>query len=323
MMFQRSLCPRLTGAVALLAAASSLRCEPDACTSNLPSSIEVRVIAAGIETDLCEGGLVVHHGDATYETPLTCPGQMHTYGFGMDEPGIFEVTATAPGYAQLTKVVEVKDGGCHVKTEAVTLALEENPAPRCGDGNVDQGEECDMGAQNSDAPHWAYCQGDCTLPRCGDGKQRLGEVCDDGNDNNFDSCGNDCFSGKCGDGMVDAGEQCDDGNTIEHDSCRLDCTTNQCGNSSVDVGESCDDGNRDDGDSCPRDCGVHRCGDGVQDSGEECDLGRDNTDSIYSKACRSDCRLAICGDGKRTYDELCDDGNTIDGDGCSADCATP
>ena len=30
----------------------------------------------------------------------------------------------------------------------------------------------------------------------------------------------------------------------------------------------------------------------------------------------------MCGNGERTSDEACDDGNTVGGDGCSADCKT-
>ncbi len=32
------------------------------------------------------------------------------------------------------------------------------------------------------------------------------------------------------------------------------------------------------------------------------------------------CLVAVCGDGKLAVTEACDDGNTIEGDGCSADC---
>ena len=38
-------------------------------------------------------------------------------------------------------------------------------------------------------------------------------------------------------------------------------------------------------------------------------------------ACRTDCTIAHCGDGVWDGGEVCDDGNTEDGDGCSADCS--
>jgi hypothetical protein len=49
----------------------------------------------------------------------------------------------------------------------------------CGDGHVDDGEECDDGQSNSDTQPDA-CRSDCTRARCGDGVVDTGELCDDG-----------------------------------------------------------------------------------------------------------------------------------------------
>src|SRR5262249_5356271 len=59
------------------------------------------------------------------------------------------------------------------------------------------------------------------------------------------------------------------------------------------------------------------CGNGKVDPGEECDVGaKDATGS-----CLPTCRFNRCGDGfVRTSVEECDDGNTNDGDSCSAKC---
>jgi cysteine-rich repeat protein len=65
----------------------------------------------------------------------------------------------------------------------------------CGDGTVDEGEQCDDGANNDDEEPNA-CRTDCTRARCGDG------VVDDGPPNN---------------------ENCDDGNQIEGDDCPASC----------------------------------------------------------------------------------------------------
>ncbi|KAH9138339.1 hypothetical protein AeRB84_017357 [Aphanomyces euteiches] len=43
------------------------------------------------------------------------------------------------------------------------------------------------------------------------------------------------------------------------------------------------------------------------------------TAGCYSSKCKSDCNRT-CGDGIKTADEQCDDGNTSNGDGCSASC---
>jgi cysteine-rich repeat protein len=59
----------------------------------------------------------------------------------------------------------------------------------CGDGTLNRacGEECDQGAANSDTTPDA-CRTDCRLPRCGDGVLDSGEQCDDGNTRNCDGC---------------------------------------------------------------------------------------------------------------------------------------
>ncbi|HEY5956219.1 MAG TPA: fibro-slime domain-containing protein, partial [Polyangiaceae bacterium] len=53
---------------------------------------------------------------------------------------------------------------------------------------------------------------DCS-PRCGDGIVGIGEECDDGvNDGGYGECGKDCRLGEyCGDGIQQEGEDCDDG----------------------------------------------------------------------------------------------------------------
>jgi cysteine-rich repeat protein len=62
-------------------------------------------------------------------------------------------------------------------------------------------------------------------------------------------------------------------------------------------------------------CLAGSCGDGIVDVGEECD-------PLFpvDQSCNPDCTLVVCGDGDVEGDEECDDGNTSDGDGCSALC---
>ncbi len=96
----------------------------------------------------------------------------------------------------------------------------------CGDGVLEDGEECDDGPDNSDALPNA-CRTNCELPGCGDRVIDDGEVCDDGGMNSDvtpNACRTSCQLPQCGDRVVDDGEQCDDGNEDNDDGCRNDCT---------------------------------------------------------------------------------------------------
>ncbi len=79
-----------------------------------------------------------------------------------------------------------------------TLAVPTPPEPFCGDGIVDDGEECDDG--NSD--NLDDCRNDCTLPFCGDGIVDLGEECDDGGNESGDGCSPVCTVERGGDGCT-------------------------------------------------------------------------------------------------------------------------
>lgn len=99
-----------------------------------------------------------------------------------------------------------------------------------------------------------------------------------------------------------------------------------CGNGRVDPGEGCDHAelNSDAPNAvCRTDCQIAHCGDAILDDarGEQCDLAQANSDTPDAQ-CRADCRLRRCGDAviDPSAGELCDDGNTLSGDGCSADC---
>jgi cysteine-rich repeat protein len=72
----------------------------------------------------------------------------------------------------------------------------------CGDGHVDEHEECDCGElpTRKDAPigctslngDASSCHLGCRIPRCGDMTKDPGEVCEDGNNRSGDGCRADC-----------------------------------------------------------------------------------------------------------------------------------
>lgn len=154
-------------------------------------------------------------------------------------------------------------------------------------------------------------------PVCGNGVLERGQVCqmqcDDGNHVDGDGCNALCMPEICGDGIVQPGlgEVCD-----MTPGCNGTCTGFVvCGDGVVDYPEGCDDGDRRSEDGCSADCALELCGDGVTQPGlgEGCD---------GEARCRADCSgLIPCGDGVIEWPEYCDDGNHVDDDGCTNDCA--
>jgi len=61
------------------------------------------------------------------------------------------------------------------------------------------------------------------------------------------------------------------------------------------------------------------CGNNILETGEQCDDGN----TVNGDGCQADCQLPVCGDNIVDPGEQCDDGNTVNGDGCQADCQLP
>jgi cysteine-rich repeat protein len=61
------------------------------------------------------------------------------------------------------------------------------------------------------------------------------------------------------------------------------------------------------------------CGNGIVEAGEECDDGNTDDGDGCSATCQDE-SSPVCGNGTVETGEDCDDGNTEDGDGCSATC---
>jgi fibro-slime domain-containing protein len=206
----------------------------------------------------------------------------------------------------------------------------------CGNGIIDQSEECDDGNRDSGDGCSRVCQTEnnyvCAKPgqpcvnmaKCGNGVLTSDEICDDGNATGSDGCSADCKS-------VEAGWQC----RVPGKPCTL-----KCGDGVLGATEGCDDGNRSGGDGCsatcrvepgfrcvgsPSQCSVTTCGDGKKEGAEGCDDGN----MMPFDGCSQDCQrepdcsgascTSTCGDGI-VLGEDCDDGNAANGDGCSRDC---
>lgn len=227
----------------------------------------------------------------------------------------------------------------------------------CGNSKVEDGEQCDDGNADAEDGCSSSCQieasyYDCSTPgtlcsdtsMCGNGVLEKSEQCDDHNNDNDDGCTSDCtvedgfqcrMAGQtcvplCGDGKKVGGETCDDGNRDNKDGCSITCTQ--------EPGYTCEG-------TGPGSCTQSVCGDGKKDTSEACDCGDDpnalpdgctGPNGLFfgdgtgcSKTCTKEptCKrndtagcASVCGDGNLSGTEVCDDGNTFDGDGCSADC---
>jgi cysteine-rich repeat protein len=172
---------------------------------------------------------------------------------GPDEAGTYCVNFVRAGLIE---------GGSTPPPACFVVVTYAPPEYVCGDGILDDTEDCDDGNNDSGDGCSATC--DYENPYgCGNGELEDNEDCDDGNNEDGDGCSASCTvepppppSGYCGDGMLDEGEACDDGNTTAGDGCNA-CAIEPppppdgyCGDGTLDEGEACDDGNTTAGDGC-------------------------------------------------------------------------
>ena len=194
--------------------------------------------------------------------------------------------------------------------------------PFCGNNKIEKGEACDTDE--------SWCNDKCLIATCGNGALDEPEQCDlsapQSDKNIHAGCQSTCLFAGCGDGNLDDGEECDDGNKSNEDMCTEDCTVPKCGDGIVSpaLGEVCDDGINDGSyGGCGFGCTYVPpfCGDGLVDnlSGEECDNGKDVNVGGYG-ACKPDCTFDIrCGDGlvQPEYGEACDPNDALTGAACN------
>jgi cysteine-rich repeat protein len=227
-------------------------------------------------------------------------------------------------------------GGIIIIFTTPDAAIDQPATSNCGNGVLDQSEQCDDGNSESSDGCSRICQiennFECPTPgqlcvnmaKCGNGTLTSDESCDDGNTLGGDGCSADCKSvetgwqcrvpgkactPKCGDGVLATTEACDDGNSTNGDGCSATCR--------LESGFKCE--------GSPSKCSPTTCGDGKMEGAEGCDDGNTMPFDGCSQECQiePDCSGASCaskcGDGI-VLNELCDDGNAASGDGCSSDC---
>jgi len=175
----------------------------------------------------------------------------------------------------------------------------------CGDGLVGGSESCDgTDLSNETCQSLGYYGGSLS--------------CTAGCQYNFNTC-----TGRCGDGIIQLGIEACDGSNLGGRNCNL------VGFHTGSLG--CDSQCQNDVSGCQGFCGdgifqwVFESCEGTELDGATCEsLGYSGGGTV---TCEVDCSydvancVSVCGNGLLDVGEVCDDGNTVGGDGCSADCS--
>lgn len=167
-----------------------------------------------------------------------------TTGSGTSSPTSTDLTPTEPT-TNITTTSSTSTGTTaeHMSSDSsgpspdpsttTSTSTGETPLADCGDGELDPGEECDLGGSNDDQ---GSCTFQCKNAACGDKLIWAGvEACDDGpnnNDNLYGGCTTQCQLGpRCKDGILQGPEECDLGEdndsgefptgSVECDGCRF------------------------------------------------------------------------------------------------------
>ncbi len=248
------------------------------CGDNAPPSFTAASPVCGSTMALAVGqsaSIVVEADDpdAGDSVALNCVGTPAGASYTPGLPTVGNPAASlldwtpAPGDAGFHTITCTANDACEQSLCSFTLAVNE-----CGNGLVENGEQCDDGNTNDGDCCNSGCQFESPGSSCADDSDVCTDdvcdgfgicehpfnsaPCDDG-----DQCtANDvcqagvCLGGdSCGDGTADplCGEECDPPDGL---TCDFTCQTVVCGNGIVQSGEECDDGAVEPGDGCGPDC---------------------------------------------------------------------
>ena len=207
-------------------------------------------------------------------------------------------------------------------------------------------QSCDTGLSGICKSGTETCIDGFWSGECVQDNQPLDEICDNGLDDNCDGY-TDCEDESCFQDSVCQEPQCETGqtqscNTGQLGICLAGTQTcdgegfwGSCVQDNESTTEICDDNLDNDCDGytdcddsdCEQDEACFTppepyCGDGIVNGEEECEYDQDCGEGMICMGCvcESQPPEPVCGDYIVNGSEECDDGNTEDGDGCSANC---
>lgn len=299
-------------------------CEPIQCSGD--GDCDDNNVCNGTET--CNVGI----GQCVAGTPLSCGDAIACNGIETCDA----IAGCTPG----NPVACGTDAECVEPAGSCELL--------CGNGALDDGEQCDDGENNSDADADA-CRLNCELPSCGDEVQDSGEQCDDGNGVAGDGCSVNCLLEECSVATQDT--DCPEAGVCERANCvagacfynnlPAGATTSGCESDGVFCNgpESCDGSGACDRDNDPcvnpnrplcdearERCSVcldaADCDDGAFCNGAEVCNGAGDCESVAPVTCDAGFRcdedadqcVTLCGNG------ICEQVESFET--CKVDCAT-